>query len=117
VTAGGAGGVSIPGACFYGSSDGTASVLVFAQAYPDAASASAVSPEQMVATMNGAGVANAKAVTGIGDKAIEYTLSNGPSNGAVIFVFKSNVVLMIALTPAATAAPVEQLARTAVSRL
>jgi hypothetical protein len=35
----------------------------------------------------------------------------------VIFVFKSNVVLMIALTPAATAAPVEQLARTAVSRL
>jgi hypothetical protein len=110
--------VSIPGACFYGSADGATSVLVFAQVYPDASSAAAVSPETMAAALNGAyGIANAKVVTGIGDKAVEYTSTSSAGNGAVIFVFKSNVVMFIALTPASGTTALEQLAKTAVGRL
>jgi hypothetical protein len=118
---GGAASAQIPGACFYGSSDGTTTVLVFAQAYPDASSAQAVSPEQIAAAINvgAAGVASAKPVSGIGDKAIEYSGETAGGNGIVIFVFKANVVLMIAVTPAtsSSSAAIELLARTAVGRL
>ena len=116
---GGASGVQVPGACFYGSSDGRTTVLVFAQAYPDAASAAAVSPEQIAAAINvsGAGVAYAKPVSGIGDKAIEYSATNAGAEGIVIFVFKSNVVLMIAVTPTTSSTAIEQLAKTAAGRL
>jgi hypothetical protein len=114
----GAGAASIPGACFYGSADGATSVLVFAQVYPDASSAAAVSPETMAAALNGAyGIANAKVVTGIGDKAVEYTGTSGAGNGAVIFVFKSNVVMFIALTPANGTTGIETLATIAVGKL
>jgi hypothetical protein len=95
-------------------------VFVIAQAYPDATSADAVSPEQLAAGLNGAyGIANAKAVSGIGDKAVEYTVSSAASgsSGTVIFVFKANVVMMIAVTPTTDTTAVEQLARTAVGRL
>lgn len=108
----------MPGACYYASSDGAASVLVFAQVYPDASSAGAVSPEQLAAAMNaGYGVSNAKAVGGIGDKAVEYSTTGAAGNGTIIFVFKSNVVVMIVLTPATSSSAIEQLAKTAVSRL
>jgi hypothetical protein len=113
-------GASIPGACFYSSTDGSTSVLVFAQVYPDASSAAAVSPETMAASLNGAyGIANAKVVTGIGDKAVEYTSTSTSSGGkgAVIFVFKSNVVMFIALTPANDTTGVEKLATVAVGKL
>jgi hypothetical protein len=111
-------GTSVPGACIYASLDGAATVVVFAQAYPDIGSANAVSPEQMAAALNGAyGIANAKTVSGIGDKAVEYSLTSAASSGVVIFVFKSNVVIMIAVSPAANPSAVEQLARTAVGRL
>jgi hypothetical protein len=111
-------GTSVPGACIYGSSDGATTVVVFAQAYADVGSANAVSPEQMAAALNGAyGIANAKVVSGIGDKAVEYSLTGAASGGVVIFVFKSNVVIMIAVSPAADPSAVEQLARTAVGRL
>jgi hypothetical protein len=114
----GTSGASIPGACFYGTADGSTSVLVFAEFYPDASSAAAVSPESMAASLNGAyGIANAKVVTGIGDKAVEYSSTSSAGNGAVIFVFKSNVVMFIALTPASGTTGIEQLARTAVGRL
>jgi hypothetical protein len=114
----GTSGASIPGACFYGTADSSTSVLVFAQAYPDAASAAAVSPETMAAALNGAaGIANATVVNGIGDKAVEYTSTSGAGNGAVIFVFKSNVVMFIAITPAKDATGVEKLATVAVGRL
>jgi hypothetical protein len=115
----GASGVQVPGACIYSSSSAAASVLVYAQAYPDASTANAVSPEQIAAAMNGGyGVANAKAVSGIGDKAVEYSTTAAGGNGSVIFVFKSNVVMMIAVTPApASSSVIEQLARTAVGRL
>jgi hypothetical protein len=110
-------GVQIPGACLYGSSDGTTSVVVFAQAYPDSTTAEAISPEQIAASINnGAGVTNAKAVVGIGDKAVEYSTTAAGGNGSVIFVFKSNVVMMIAVTPAPSSAALEQLAKTAVGR-
>jgi hypothetical protein len=114
----GTSGASIPGACFYATADGSTSVLVFAQTYPDAASAAAVSPETMAAALNGAvGIANATVVNGIGDKAVEYTSTSSAGNGAVIFVFKSNVVMFIALTPAKDTTGIEKLATIAVGKL
>jgi hypothetical protein len=113
-------GAPVSGACIYASADGTTTVFVIAQAYADATTANAVSPEQLAAALNGAyGIANAKTVSGIGDKAVEYTVSSTASGttGTVIFVFKSNVVIMIAVTPTTSPTPVEQLARTAVGRL
>jgi hypothetical protein len=114
----GSGGPQIPGACVYTSSESASSVVVFAQVYPDSTTAQGVSPEQIAAALNGAyGVNNAKPVSGIGDKAVEYTLS-GAQNGTVIFVFKSNVVLMIVMTPApSNPTAIEDLARTAAGRL
>jgi len=111
-----AGATGAAGACFYSSSDGK-SVLVFAQALSDASTASAIQPEQVVAALNSAyGIADAKAVNGIGDKAIEYTLT-GSAAGYVIFVVKANVAMMIAVSPAASASVVEHLATTAVGNL
>jgi hypothetical protein len=111
-------GAQVAAACLYGSSDGTTSVEVFAEAYPDSTTARAISPEQIAAAINsGAGVANAKAVSGIGDKAVEYSLTTPGASGIVIFAFKSNVVVMIAVTPASDPTKIEQLARTAVGNL
>jgi hypothetical protein len=45
------------------------------------------------------------------------TRSGSAPNGTVIFVFKANVVMMIAVTPATSLGTIEQLARTAVGRL
>jgi hypothetical protein len=118
VTNFGGAGATPTGACIYASSDGTASVIVFAQVYPDTTTAEAISPEQIAASINnGAGVANARAVSGIGDKAVEYSTTAAGGNGSVIFVFKSNVVMMIAVTPAPSSSALEQLARTAVGKL
>ena len=63
------------------------------------------------------GVTNAKSVAGIGDKAVEYTATGSGSTGVAIFVFKSNVVLMIILSPSTDGSKVEQLARTALGNL
>jgi hypothetical protein len=74
-------GAAVPGACIYASADGSTTVFVIAQAYADASSANSVSPEQLAAALNGAyGIANAKPVTGIGDKAVEYTVTSSASN-------------------------------------
>jgi hypothetical protein len=113
-------GTSVPGACIYASADGSTTVFVIAQAYADASSANSVSPEQLAAALNGAyGIANAKSVSGIGDKAVEYAVTSSANNstGAVIFVFKSNVVMMIAISPLTDTKKLEDLARTAVGRL
>ena len=108
---------SVPGACFYSSTDGKTTVLVFAQIYPDSTTADAVKPDQIAAAINsGHALANATPYTVAGNKAIEYTLT-GASTGYVIFVFKSNVIIMIAVTPSATSSPVEQLATIAVGNL
>jgi hypothetical protein len=111
-------GVTIPGACVYSSADSSATVFVYAQTYADTNAAQQVSPDQIVAALNGQyGVSNAKAVAGIGDKAFEYTANAAGSSGVAIFVFKSNVVLMVLVSPSTDANKVEELARTAVSRL
>ena len=111
---------AVPGACFYVSDDSKTSVIVFAQVYADSNAAQAVSAEQVAAALTGAGsgLTNARPVTGIGDKAVEYTVSSSGSTGTVIFVFKANVLLLIAVTPSPPSATVvEQLATTAVGRL
>lgn len=116
-TGGGAGQQSI---CIYGPADSTtnAAVFILAQVYADTSTADAVQPDQLAAAMNGQfGVTNAKSVSGIGDKAFEYTATSGASNGIAMFVFKSNVVLMIVVAPATDPTKVEALARTAVSNL
>jgi hypothetical protein len=111
---------SATGVCIYsGQTDSTsASVFVYAQAYPDATSADSISPDQMAAAFQGQfGITNAKAVTGIGDKAFEYTSTSSGGGGVVIFVFKSNVVLFIVLSPTTDSTRVEALARIAVGNL
>ncbi|HKC19518.1 MAG TPA: hypothetical protein VKE27_07775 [Candidatus Dormibacteraeota bacterium] len=116
------GNAAIPGACYYTTQDEANLVLIFAQTYPDAATADQVSPTQLTSVLQGQyGITNAKSVTGIGDKAVEYTTSASASqtanSGEAIFVFKSNVVLFIILSPSTDSAKIEALARTAVSRL
>ncbi|HEX9098302.1 MAG TPA: hypothetical protein VF956_02305 [Candidatus Dormibacteraeota bacterium] len=95
-------------------------MFVIANAYPDASSANAVSPEQLAAPFSSAfGITNAKPVSGIGDKAIEYTATSktSGSTGAVIFVVKSKVVIVIAISPLTDTSKLEDLARTAVRNL
>jgi hypothetical protein len=110
--------VQIPGACIYGASGSSATVFVYAQVYPDATTANAVQPNQVAAALAGQmGVTNAHSVSGIGDKAFEYTATGTAGGGIAIFVFKYNVVMMLAVDPTSDSGKVEQLARTAVGRL
>ena len=95
-------------------------MIIFAQVYADSSTAQGISADQIAGALTGAnnGLSNAKAVTGIGDKAIEYNITSSGSTGMVIFVFKSNVLMMIAILPAPSSSTViEQLATTAVGRL
>lgn len=118
VNASASSGISIPGSCIYASSDGASTVFVYAQTYPDTSTADAVSADQVAAVLSGQyGISNAKSVTGIGDKAFEYTATSSGSTGVAIFVFKANVVLMILMSPSTDATKLEAMARTAVSRL
>ena len=115
-----AGAAAFPGACFYTSSDGTTSVLVFAQAEASATAAQNVDPNQITAAFAGVyGIKNAHQVSGIGDKAFEYTATSNQStsNGIAIFVFKGNVLIFIVMSPSTDSAKIEALAKTAVSRL
>ena len=117
---GASGGAAIPGACVYGSSDSNkpATVFVYGQAFADATAAGSSSPEQIAAAMNaGLSVSNAKPVSGIGDKAIEYTAAGGQGNGLVIVVFKANVVFLIYVMPSPDPKALETLAATATTRL
>jgi hypothetical protein len=80
--------------------------------------AAAISPEKLAAALkNTNATGTAKVVTGIGDKAVEYTFTTSGSGGTMIFAFKSNVIIMIVLTPSTDPTTVENLARTAVGRL
>ncbi len=106
------------GVCIYANTESQAAIIVFAQTYPSQSSADAVSADQVATALNnGYGVSNAKPVEGIGDKAVEYTLSTSGPQGLAIFVFKDNVVMMIALAPGSDASKIEALAKTAVTRL
>ena len=106
------------GACIYGKSDGSATLFVIGTVFADATAAQAANPDQIAASLNGAyAIANAHAVTGIGDKAVEYSVSGSGTNGLVIFVFKSNAVILIMLTPTTDSNKIETLARGAVNHL
>lgn len=114
------GGYSIPGACVYTSADNGTTVFIFAQFYPDSSSVNNISPDQIAAAMRGQyGITNAKSVTGIGDKAFEYTATAASSgqSGMALIAFKNNVVLMVVLSPSTDSNAIETLAKTAVSRL
>lgn len=112
-----AGGVSVPGACSYATSDLKSFVLVFAQAFPDATTADAVSPEQLAASLSAyLRIANPKAVNGIGDKAVEYNLTSSGGEGILIIVFKANVIFTIAISPS-DPSTVERLATTAAGKV
>ena len=113
-------GVSIPGFCFYGdnAANKNLSVFIYAVASADAASADQVQPEQLAAAMGGrVGINNAHPVSGIGDKAVEYTTTSSSGNGLAIFAFKSNVVIMVAVQPTNDPNAVEGLAKTAIGNL
>jgi hypothetical protein len=87
--------------CTYASADGTQTLLVFGEVLPDASAAAQVQPQQLAQQFNGAyGITNSKPLNGVGDKAVEYSLSSGGQTGTIIFIFKSNVVLMLILEPA-----------------
>ena len=70
----------------------------------------------LTAASSGEVLVQGKPVQGIGDKAFEYTATSSSGGGIAIFVFKANVVLMIALSPTTDSAKVEALARAAVGR-
>jgi hypothetical protein len=109
----------IPGACFYGAQGSSTGVFVYAQVYPDTATADAVTAQQFqvaLAAQLGQGATSGKEVDGIGDKAFEFTGEGNAGKGVAIIVFKENVVFIVAVDPGGTTAT-EGLARTAVGRL
>ena len=116
-----AGGATIPGACFYTTQTDTPTVVyVLAQSYPDSSTAAQIQPDQMAAAYKSLyGISNAKSVTGIGDKAFEYsaTSATAGTTGVAIFVFKANVILFLIMSPTSDAAAIETMAKTAVGRL
>jgi hypothetical protein len=105
--------------CTYSSADGTKTLLVFGEILSDASAAAQVQPEQLAQQFNSAyGVTNAKTLNGIGDKAVEYSLTSGGQSGTIIFILKSNVALMLILEPAPSdRSGLEKLAKTAADNL
>lgn len=93
-------------------------VFVLAAVYPDQTTAGAVNPDRFTAVYRSRmSVSNSRAVNGIGDRAVEYTAATSLGNGIAIFVFRANVVLMIAAAPTDDSAKLEALAREAVTNL
>jgi hypothetical protein len=88
--------------CSYASSDGKTMLLVFGEVLPDASAAQQVQPNQLAQNFNtGYGLTSAKPLDGVGDKAVEASLSGGSGQtGTIIFIIKANVVLMLVLEPA-----------------
>lgn len=113
-------GVAIPGICFYGNTTGQdIGVYIYAQTYPDAATADQVNPNQLAAAFGGQMGVNgsAKVVTGIGDKAVEYTATQAQGSGVALFAFKGNAVIMIIVVPSTDGSKAEHLATLAIGRL
>jgi hypothetical protein len=113
---------SVPGICVFGeqASSGSATVIVYAQVYPDSATADQVTAAEFSAAMQGqigSGATSAKEVKGIGDRAFEFTSTGGAGDGLVIIVFKYNVIFMIAVDPSSSPGTIESLAKKAIDRL
>ena len=128
----GAAGASTASICIYGSqtSDSNqAGVLIISSVYADASTADAIQTDQVAAGLAAqfgvTGVAEAKVLNGIGDKAVEYKATKANGGGVGIFVFRANVVMFIIVSPAdqtqqtldALPGKVETLAKSAVSNL
>ncbi len=110
----------VAGGCFYGARGSSSGVYVYMQVYPDAATADAVTVEQLEAVMSGplgTATADATQVAGIGDKAFEFTAKGAAGSGLAVVVYKSNVVFVIAVAPATLESTVQDLATTAAGRL
>lgn len=114
-------GQQIPGACIYASkTNSQAGLFVFAQSYPDSMSAAAISPDQVAAAYRSIyGITNARTVAGIGDKAVEYTVTNQQNGGSgiALFVFKGNVIMFFVLSPSTDENAIQTLAKGVVSKL
>jgi hypothetical protein len=114
------GGPSVPGACIYRASSNQAAVFVYAQVYPDSATANAVTAQQFETAMSsllGASASNTKDVTGIGDRATEFGIKGDAGQGFAIVVYRANVVFLIAVAPLQSASTLEGMAKAAVARL
>lgn len=112
----------IPGFCYYGeqASSGSAGVIVYAQVYADSATANQVNAAEFSAALQaqiGTGATGAKEVSGIGDKAYEFTANGNAGSGIAIIVIKANVIFMIVVDPSSSPATVEGLAKTAAGRV
>jgi hypothetical protein len=87
-------------ACTYSTADGKTALLVFGEVLPDTQTADAVQPDQLATQFNASfGISNAKPLNNVGDKAVEYQVTSGGQSGTIIFIFKSNVVMMLILEP------------------
>lgn len=105
--------------CTYANSDGTKQLLVFGEVLPDASTAQQIQPDQLASSFNtGYGLTGAHQLNGIGDKAVEASVTAGAQTGTIIFIFKSNVVMMLILEPApADTTGFEKLAKDAADNL
>lgn len=106
--------------CSYASSDAKTMLLVFGEVLPDASTADQIQPEQLAQSFNtGFGYTNGHTLNGVGDKAVEATLNGSTGqSGTIIFIFKSNVVIMLILEPApADTTGFEKLAKDAANSL
>jgi hypothetical protein len=110
----------VAGGCFYGARGTSAGVYVYTQVYPDAATADAVTVDQLESVMAGrlgSATGDATQIAGIGDRAFEFTANGAAGKGMAIVVYRSNVVFVIAMAPATEESTVQDLAKTAVSRV
>jgi hypothetical protein len=114
------GAAKITGGCFYGARGSSTGVYIYMQLYPDAATADAVTVEQFQSVMAGelGSPANTwQDVSGIGDRAYEFTAKGNAGSGIAILVYKGNVVFLVAMEPTTNEGAVEGLAKTAAGRL
>ena len=104
--------------CIYGSPTVRTAVFIFTHVFADAASAGAADTQAFIAAQNKKNtVSSARPLTGIGDKAVEYTLTNGGVVGTVIVFVKANVLVLIGLTPSPAESAIQGLAGTAAGRI
>ena len=114
------GAAPVAGGCFYSAKGASAGVYVYTQVYPNAATADAVTVDQLESVMAGrigAATGDPTQVDGIGDKAYEFVAKGGAGNGMGIVVYRSNVVFIVAVAPTTDESTIQALATTAVSRL
>ncbi len=114
------GAAPVAGGCFYTARGTSAGVYVYTQVYPDAATADAVTVDQLESVMSGrlgSSTGDATQIAGIGDKAFEFTAKGPAGNGMALVVYRSNVVFIVAVAPMTEESALQTLAKTATARL